>query len=122
MLKTLKMLTLTALIGIGGFVVTPMVAQAQGLYLQFGDRHRDGAEFGLRFGDTGRPHRNWNRGGFDGPRCDQRDALRKASRMGLDNVRIEDRTPRSITVRGRDEYGRRDYITFGRAPHCPVIG
>ena len=117
MLKTLKILTVSALVGLSGLTLAPMAAQAGnggGIYLQFGDRH--GSGFGLRFGDTGRPHRDWRRS-----ECTPGEALDKAERMGLRRVRIVDTDRRSITVAGR-AYGQREFITFGRWGHCPVIG
>lgn len=119
MLKTLKMLTLSALVGFGGLAVAPVAAEAQGLYLQFGDRHH-GGKFGLRFGESGRSHRHWDRG-WDRGRCSQGEALNKAARMGFRNPRVVDTSGRSITVRGR-VHGEREFVTFSRRGNCRVIG
>lgn len=119
MFKTLKILTLSALVGLGGMTLAPMAANAGGdggVILRFGDR--DGARFGLQFGESGRRDRHWNRGRGE---CSPGEAVRKASRMGLRNARIVDTSRRSITVRGR-MYGEREFITFGRYGRCPVLG
>ena len=118
MLKTLKILTVSALVGLGGMTLAPMAAQAgngSGVILRFGD---DG-KFGLRFGDTGRPHRDYDRRGRG--ECSPGEALNKAERMGLRRARIVDTDRRSITVAGRAR-GSREFITFGRSGRCPVIG
>jgi hypothetical protein len=124
MLKTLKILTLSAIVGLSGMTLAPMAAQAGGgeggVYLRFGDR--DGGRFGLQFGESGRPHRDWDRDrGWDRATCSPGEAVRKASRMGLRNARVVDTSRRSITVRGRMG-GEREFITFGRSGRCPVIG
>jgi len=123
MLKTLKILTLSALVGLSGVTLAPMAAQAGdggGVYLRFGDR--DGGSFGLQFGDSGHSRRHWDRDRhWDRATCSQGEAVRKASRMGLRNARVVDTSRRSITVRGRIG-GEREFITFGRYGRCPVIG
>ncbi len=57
----------------------------------------------------------------DRPRCSAGRALRKAERMGIRHARIADVGRRTIDVFGRDRYGDRIYITFGRQPSCPVL-
>lgn len=57
----------------------------------------------------------------DRPRCSEGRALRKAERMGIRRARIADIGRRTIEVRGRDRYGERIYVTFGRQPSCPVL-
>lgn len=117
MLKTLKILTLSAMVGLSGVTLTPMVAQAGdggGIYLRFGDRD---SRFGVQFGESGRSYRQWDR-----RTCSPREAVRKASRMGMRNARVVDVDRRTITVRGRID-GQRDFITFSRfGRRCPVIG
>ena len=39
--------------------------------------------------------------------------------MGIRRARIADVGRRTIDVRGRDRYGERIYVTFGRQPSCP---
>ncbi len=55
------------------------------------------------------------------PRCTEGRALRKAERMGVHRARITEVGRRTIEVRGRDRYGERIYIVFGRHPSCPVL-
>jgi hypothetical protein len=119
MLKALKIITLSALVGLSGMTLAPMTASAGdggGVYLRFGDR--DGARFGLQFGEGGRPYRDWRHGRRE---CSPGEALNKAERMGLRRVRIVDTDRRSITVAGRAG-GHREFVTFGRWGRCPVIG
>jgi hypothetical protein len=119
MLKTLKIVTLSALVGLSGMTLAPMTASAGdggGIYLRFGDR--DGARFGLQLGEGGRRHGEWRR---DRSECSPGEALNKAERMGLRRVRIVDTDRRSITVAGRAG-GHREFVTFGRWGRCPVIG
>jgi hypothetical protein len=42
--------------------------------------------------------------------------------MGIRRARIADVGRRTIDVRGRDRYGERIYVTFGRQPNCPILG
>ncbi len=53
--------------------------------------------------------------------CDAEDALDKADRMGIDRARISYVGSSTIRVRGRDEYGERVTIVFGRERGCPVL-
>ena len=117
MLRILKTTALSAMIAAGALSAVTAGAQAEGLYLNFGD----GARAGFHFGDEGRRHgdrwreQGWRRG------CSAERALDKADRMGLHRVRIVDEDRRTITVAGR-QYGDRVTVTFGRGPHCPVLG
>lgn len=53
--------------------------------------------------------------------CTPERALRKAERMGIRRARVVDVDRRTIDVRGRDRYGERVYVTFGRRDRsCPV--
>jgi len=53
--------------------------------------------------------------------CSPDDALDKAERMGIDRVRVVAVGNSTIRVRGRDEYGERITIVFGRERGCPVL-
>ena len=53
--------------------------------------------------------------------CTPGRALDKAQRMGIHRVRIADVNRRTITVTGRSR-GDRIFVTFARAPRCPVVG
>jgi hypothetical protein len=100
----------------------PMPASAQDLELEIG---RDGLRIerdrdcNPRYEDC---YRGERRGYYDDrPRCSEGRALRKAERMGIRRARIADIGRRTIDVRGRDRYGDRIQITFGRQPSCPVL-
>ena len=98
----------------------PMQASAQDLQLEIG---RDGLQINRdcnpRYEDCYRSERR----GYseDRPRCSEGRALRKAERMGVRRARIADVGRRTIDVRGRDRFGDRIQVTFGRQPSCPVL-
>ena len=53
--------------------------------------------------------------------CSPERALYKAQRIGVRRARIADVSRRTISVVGRSR-GERVYITYARAPRCPIIG
>lgn len=121
MLSKFKTAALGVAIGLGA-IAAP--AQAEGLYLNFGGGSGVGVE--VRDGY----HRDWrddrwndrrDRRDRRAERCTPDRALWKAERMGVRRARIEDVNRHSITVRGRSR-GERIWVTFARAPHCPIIG
>lgn len=124
MYKIFRALALSAIVGAGAIAAMPAPAQAAGgsVYLGFGSGHGPGANF--RFDDRGRHHYRDHRRG-SGPRhmreCSAREAVHKASRMGLRNPRVIDTSRRTIKVVGRGHGHRPAAITFGKAPHCPVL-
>ena len=99
----------------------PMQAAAQDLEFEIG---RDGLRIergcNPRYEDC---YRGERRGYYDDyrPRCSEGRALRKAERMGIRRARIADVGRRTIDIRGRDRYGERIYVTFGRHPSCPIL-
>ena len=104
--------------GIGAAM--PVQATAQDLQLEFG---RDGVRIDRacnpRYEDC---YRGERRGYYnEGPRCSEGRALSKAERMGVRRARIVDIGRRTIEVSGRDRYGERIYVTFGRQARCPVL-
>ena len=107
------------LAGIGAAM--PLQASAQDLELQIGpDGMRIDRGCDPRYDDCYRYDRR--REFYDErPRCSEGRALRKAERMGIRRARIADIGRRTIEVSGRDRYGDRIYITFGRQPSCPVL-
>jgi hypothetical protein len=121
MLKTLKTAALSALIGLGALAAVPAVAQADGLYLNFG---HSGPRFGVYDGgrervrdwrhDRDRRDRDWRRG------CSPDRALDKAERMGLRRARIVDVGRSTIKVAGR-KFNDRVVVVFGRDRGCPII-
>jgi len=53
--------------------------------------------------------------------CSEGRALDKAERMGLRRARVVSAGRRTIDVGGRDRYGDRTIVTFGRQSGCPVL-
>ena len=127
MLKMLKTAALSALIGFGAIAAMPASAEAAGTsstYLGFGSGQ--GASGGFHFGgERGRYYyRDSGRhdpGRYQARECSPRDAVRKASRMGLRNARVVDTSRRTVTVAGRGHGPRPAVIVFGKAPSCPVL-
>ncbi len=111
------------LAGIGTAV--PLQASAQDLELEIGrDGLRIERDCNPRYEDCYR--RDWrdDRRYEDRRsmrRCTEDRALNKAERMGIRRARIADAGRRTIEVRGRDRYGERIHVTFGRQPSCPVL-
>ncbi len=121
MFKFLRTATLAAIVGLGAVAAMPASAEAAGgsIYLGFGSGH--GPSAGFRFDDRGRHH-------YRGPgryhyvrECSPRDAVRKASRMGVRNARVVDVSRRTIKVTGRGHGPRPAILVFGKAPSCPVL-
>jgi hypothetical protein len=120
MLRILKTTALSAMIAAGALSAVTAGAQAEGLYLNFGDGGaRAGFHVGDDYGDGFRRRDGWREQGWRRG-CSPERALDKADRMGLHRVRIVDVDRRTITVAGR-QYGDRVTVTFGRGPHCPVL-
>lgn len=127
MFDTLKTIALSAMIGLGGIAAVPAVAQADGLYLDFGAH--DDARFGVYVGDRDaryyrgdryRDYRHGDRWERQRERCSPERALNKAERMGLRRVAVRDISRHTITVSGRDR-GDRVVVTFGRGANCPIM-
>lgn len=105
----------------GASMAVPMQAFAQDIELEIGpDGLRIDRDCNPRYENCYRERR---REYYDErPRCSEGRALRKAERMGIRRARIADVGRRTIEVRGRDRYGERIYVTFGRRhPSCPVL-
>ena len=116
---------MAAALGLGTVAFAP-VANAQELEFGIG---RDGPQIRVR--ENCNPEyddcRDVRRDGRDRRReaqrrCTEDRALDKADRMGIRRARIESAGRRTIEVRGRDRSGDRVFITFGRAPNCPILG
>lgn len=141
MCTLLKSAALSGLIALGAVTLAPFQAAADsilqvqdsGARLEFrlgiddDDRYRD-RDHRDRDRDRDRWDRDRDRWDRDRDRdrwayrerCSPERALWKAERMGIRRARIVDVSRRTITVRGRAR-GDRVRVTFGRAPHCPVI-
>ena len=138
MFKFICTAALSAIIGLGALAAAPSSAQAQsgGIYLEFNSGHNGPGmrhEYRDQRGQYGdhrgqyRDHRWDQRKGnrYQKPvrqarECSPRDAVQKATRMGLRNARVVGTGARTIRVAGVVR-GYRDHVIFGRAPHCPVV-
>ena len=48
-------------------------------------------------------------------------ALNKAEQMGIRRARVVSAGRREVVVGGRDQFGQRVAVAFGRERRCPVI-
>ncbi|WP_442582819.1 hypothetical protein ACSBOB_13090 [Mesorhizobium sp. ASY16-5R] len=131
MLNLIRTAALSAFVGLSALTGMAATAQADGLYLNFGDRAD--TRVGIHVGNDGprnvghrwdrdrRNHDRWERDGWNRNReCTPNRALDKAERLGLRRARIVDVDRRTIDVAGR-RYGDRVVLTFARVSGCPVI-
>jgi hypothetical protein len=143
MFNALKTAAIASLVGLTALAAVP--AQADSLYFGLGD---GGAQVDVYRGDSARVYRRDRyRDGYrddqyrddEYRRDDYRDeyrrdefrrsergcsperALYKAQRIGVHRARIADMSRRTISIVGRSR-GERVYITFARAPSCPIVG
>lgn len=126
MFKFIRTLALSAVVGLGAVAAIPASAEAAGgsVYLGFGSSGY-GPNVGFHFGDRGRHHYrgpgHYNSSRYHARECSPRDAVRKASRMGLRHARVVDTSRRTIKVAGRGHGHRTAVVVFGKAPNCPVL-
>ncbi|WP_309085213.1 hypothetical protein [Chelativorans sp.] len=114
MFRKIKIAALSALMGLGTLAAAPATAQADGVYFSFGGRDARGGVYIVdRDRHDRRPPRRF-------ASCSPRDAVEKAYRMGLRNVRVTRANRNTIRVTGRTRFDRAS-IVFARAPRCPVI-
>lgn len=117
--------TLAFGLAVAPFLATPKEAAAQSFELEIG---RDGPRLRMQDGDCdprfercrddfGERRRPRDRDRF----CTEDRALDKAERMGIRRARVIDAGRRTIEVGGRDRYGGRVSVLFGRDPRCPVL-
>lgn len=119
MFRIISTIALSAAIGIGALAAMPATAQAQGasFHLGVGSGH-NGPVVDIHYRDHNRRHhRRHMQRARD---CTPREALYKATRMGIRNARVVGTSPRTIRVSGVVR-GYRDHVTFARAPNCPVL-
>ncbi|MFE0014922.1 hypothetical protein ACFWXH_08755 [Mesorhizobium sp. NPDC059054] len=114
MLTKIKAAALSAFVAFGALAAVPATAQAEGIYLNFGNGE---PRFGVYAGD--RDHRDWRRDRWERRGCSPERALNKAERMGIWRARIVDVNRRVIKVVGRED-GERTMVVFGRERGCPV--
>jgi hypothetical protein len=123
-------MTVAALLGLGSLTAVPVAALADGVYFSFGD--------GPRYDNRPRDHeghrppdfydqrpREYMRGDMPPPRprgfCEERFALRKAWRMGLEDPQIARVTPRRVIVEGAGRHHRMVQVQFANVPGCPEL-
>ena len=111
-----KAVAASAVLGLGMMAALP--AQADGIYLNFGDRHDP--RFGIYAGDRDKGVRDWRRDRDWRRTCTPDRALDKAERMGLRHARVVDMGRNTIKVAGR-KYNDRVVVVFGRERGCPII-
>lgn len=114
MFNKIKTAAVSALIGLSAISATPAFAQDGELGIYFRDGNRNDYRDDYRHREY-RGRDRWARS------CTPDRALDKAARMGIHRARIADVDRRTITVRGRSR-GERVFVTFARAPRCPIIG
>lgn len=131
MFTLIRTVALSALVGFGALASMPAPAMAQsgGIYLGFGSGNQ-GPSIGFHFNDRGRhdyrDNRRWgrdhNRGrDYRGGFCSPREAVYKASRMGLRNARVVGSNHRVVRVEGHRHGPRYYQMTFANARNCPVL-
>lgn len=117
MFNTIRTAVLSAVIGLGALAAAPATAQADSFYFGISP---NGPSFGFRSDNGRRWDRDRRHHRRDWDQCSERDALRKADRMGIHRTYVRDSNRHVISVGGRKR-GHRVAITFSRAPNCPVV-
>ncbi|WP_158553247.1 MULTISPECIES: hypothetical protein [Mesorhizobium] len=148
MFKIAKAVMVSALIGAGALTLAPVSAQADSLYFSLGvGGPRGDVIIGDDYTpvqDWDRPPPRWDRPPppgwnrppprwdrppprwdrprpeWDRPGCSERQAIRKAYRMGLDRPFVARTNRRMIVIAGVG-YGGREWISFANVPGCPVM-
>lgn len=108
MFKSIRILALSALVGLGSLAAVP-AANADGLYFSIGQGHHYRGPVYRRH--HVRPIRQ---------ACTPRHALNKAARYGVYRAHVVRANRNVIRVRGFN-HRRPVAMTFARAPGCPVI-
>ena len=118
MFNKIRTIALSAVIGLGTLAAVPATAQADSFY--FGITP-NGPSFGFRGGDSSRhwDRRHWDRR-YHRSECSDRDALRKADRMGINRAHVRSSNRHVVRVSGRSR-GRHVAVTFANERHCPVV-
>lgn len=119
MFKLIRNAALSALIGLGAIAALPASAQANSFQLGIGS---GGTSMSFHFGDSRdryhrAPRQNYRQYG----QCSQREAVRKASRMGVRHARVVHANHRTVHVEGRARGYHNARIVFANARNCPVI-
>ena len=109
MSSILKTTAVAGLLGLAALAAAP--AKANEFYLNFGGPDPHYVHSDDYRGDYWRSQR----------RCTPERALHKAQQIGVHRARLDYVSERRIGVVGRSR-GERVYLTFARAPNCPIIG
>jgi hypothetical protein len=104
MFRMIKIAAMSTLIGLGAFAAAPATAQASGLVIGV-------SSHGPAYGHG----RDWRRHA-----CTPREAVARASRIGIRNARVRSVRRNTIDVSGF-RHGRHVNVTFSKAPGCPTI-
>ncbi|MCZ4093034.1 MULTISPECIES: hypothetical protein [Sinorhizobium] len=102
----------TGLIMAGALAALPSASPAQSLDLYIGPGGPDVQMRDRRYDDDYRPYRG----------CSERQAIRRAYRLGLRDPEIEAITRRQVVVDGVGRRGRYTTVYFANRPGCPRIG
>ncbi|HZG27369.1 MAG TPA: hypothetical protein VE079_02810 [Ensifer sp.] len=112
---------LAAMVGVGGISIAPVAALADGIYFGFdtgpGDRRPPPPPPGRFYDEPGYRRPPPPPPGYG---CSEREAIRRAWRMGLEDPEVVRVTPRRVIVEG--QAGRRiRQIQFANVPGCPPL-
>lgn len=125
MKQVLTRALLAAMVGLGGISIAPVAAMADGIYFGFDTGP------GYRRPPPPPPPRGFYEGDRDfyrrpppppppGYGCSEREAVRRAWRMGLEDPEVVRVTPRRVIVEG--EVGNRTrQMQFANVPGCPPL-
>ena len=125
MKQVLTRALLAAMMGLGGVSIAPVAAMADGIYFGFDTGP------GYRRPPPPPPPRGFYEGDRDfyrrpppppppGYGCSEREAIRRAWRMGLEDAEVVRVTPRRVIVEG--EVGNRiRQMQFANVPGCPPL-
>lgn len=121
MFRKIRNAALSAIVVLGALAAAPVAAQASSgnLYLGFGSSQH-GVGIGFQFGNSSRQHYRPGRHHRTGT-CSPREAVHKASRMGLRHARVVHVGYRAVAVEGRGRGNRLHQVVFANTRHCPVI-
>ncbi|WP_026620244.1 hypothetical protein M728_002590 [Ensifer sp. WSM1721] len=96
----------------GALAALPSPSSAQGLDLYIGPGGPDLELRDRRYDDDYRPYRG----------CSERQAIRRAYRLGLRDPEVQSITRREVAVDGVGRRGRYTTVYFANRPGCPRIG